>query len=104
VIARAITDERTHESTLFKTGSWLRGRLFLFDLGFSKYRRFALIDENDGFFVSSLKRSANPLIVMSFSYEPNLPDTWYQEARQPPPSRRTLLEEVNAALYAGFTS
>ena len=63
VIARAITDERTHESTLFKTGSWMRGRLFLLDLGFFKYRRFALIDENDGFFVSKLKRSANPEIV-----------------------------------------
>ncbi|WP_318569943.1 IS4 family transposase [Salinigranum marinum] len=278
VIARAITDERTHESTLFKTGSWLRGRLFLLDLGFFKYRRFALIDENDGFFVSRLKRSSNPLIVrelrewrgraipldgtrvfdvvgdlcrehidvevevrfqrraynerkswdskrfrvvgvrdsdaddgyrlyitnlpsgefspeqvatlyrarwvvellfrelksqyglgrfrtekehivriqvtaalltlvvsrailrlfvdhaqelgddcvfpterwaktfrsyaqqvlseivVSFSYEPNLPDTWYREARQPSPSRLTLLEEVNAALYAGFMS
>jgi hypothetical protein len=43
-------------------------------------------------------------IVVSFSYEPNLPNTWYREARQPSPSRRTLLEEVNAALYAGFTS
>jgi putative transposase len=63
VISAEITDERTHESTLFKTGSWMRGRLFLLDLGFFKYRRFALIDENDGFFVSRLKRSANPLIT-----------------------------------------
>jgi hypothetical protein len=43
-------------------------------------------------------------IVVSFSYEPNLPNTWYREARQPSLSRRTLIEEVNAALYAGFTS
>lgn len=56
-------DERTHESTLFKTGSWMRGRLFLLDLGYFKFRRFALIDENDGFFVSCLKCSSNPLIV-----------------------------------------
>jgi len=63
VISEKITDETTHESTLFKTGSWLRGRLFLLDLGFFKYRRFALIDENDGFFVSRLKKSANPLIT-----------------------------------------
>jgi IS4 transposase len=278
VIARAITDERTHESTLFKTGSWMRGRLFLLDLGFFKYHRFARIDENGGFFVSRLKRSANPTIVdelrewrgraiplagknvfdvlgdlcrehidvevevqfqrreyngkrswdskrfrvvgvrdedaadgyrlymtnlpsgtfspddvstlyrarwvvellfrelksqyglgrfqtekehivwiqvmaalltlvvsrailrlfvdhaekvgddcvfpterwattfrsyaqqilseivVSFDYDPNLPNTWYREARQPAPSRQTLLEEVNAALYAGFTS
>ena len=63
VISEKITDETTHESTLFKTGSWLRGRLFLLDLGFFKYRRFALIDENDGFFVSRLKKNANPLIT-----------------------------------------
>ena len=63
VISWEITDERTHESTLFKTGAWMRGRLFLFDLGFFKYHRFARIDENDSFFVSKLKRSANPLIV-----------------------------------------
>lgn len=43
--------------------NWLRGRLFLFNLGFYGYRRFALIDENDGFFVSRLKTNANPLIV-----------------------------------------
>ena len=63
VISDEITDETTHESTLFETGSWLRGRLFLLDLFFFKYRRFALIDENDGFFVSRLKESANPLIT-----------------------------------------
>ena len=63
VISDEITDETTHESTLFETGSWMRGRLFLLDLGFFKYRRFALIDENDGFFVSRLKRSSNPLIT-----------------------------------------
>ena len=43
-------------------------------------------------------------IVISFNYDPNLPNTWYQEARQPAPSRQTPLEEVNAALYAGFRS
>jgi putative transposase len=58
-----LTDERTHESSQFQTGNWLHGRLFLFDLGFYAYRRFALIDENDGFFVSRLKTNANPLIV-----------------------------------------
>jgi len=63
VISDEITDETTHESTLFETGSWLRGRLFLLDLGFFKYRRFALIDENDGFFVSRLKKTSNPLIT-----------------------------------------
>jgi len=58
-----VTDEKTHDSTLFKTGSWLRGRLILFDLAYFKYRRFALIDENDGYFVSRLKDNANPVIT-----------------------------------------
>jgi IS4 transposase len=58
-----LTDERTHESSQLRTGSWLRGRLLLFDLGFYSFRRFALIDENEGFFLTRLKSNANPLIV-----------------------------------------
>ena len=58
-----VTDEKAHDSTLFKTGPWLRGRLVLFDLAYFKYRRFALIDENDGYFVSRLKQNANPVIT-----------------------------------------
>jgi len=58
-----VTDEKTHDSTLFKTGSWLDGRLVLLDLAYFKYRRFALIDENDGYFVSRLKDNANPVIT-----------------------------------------
>jgi putative transposase len=58
-----VIDEKTHDSTLFKTGSWLEGRLVLLDLAYFKYRRFALIDENDGYFVSRLKESANPVIT-----------------------------------------
>ena len=56
-------NEKTHDSTLFKTGPWLENRLVLFDLAYFKYRRFALIDENDGYFVSRLKLNANPLIT-----------------------------------------
>src|SRR6056297_2313859 len=58
-----VTDEKTHDSALFKTGSWLCERLVLFDLAYFKYRRFALIDENDGYFVSRLKQNANPVIT-----------------------------------------
>jgi IS4 transposase len=58
-----LTDERTHESSQLRTGSWLRGRLLLFDLGFYSFRRFALIEENGGFFLTRLKSNANPLIV-----------------------------------------
>ena len=35
----------------------------LFDLAYFKYRRFALIDENDGYFVSRLKQKENPVIT-----------------------------------------
>ena len=58
-----VTDEKTHDSTLFKTGSWLENRLVLFDLAYFKYRRFALIDENGGSFVSRLKQNSNPVIT-----------------------------------------
>jgi len=55
-----LTDECTHESSQLRTGSWLRGRLLLFDLGFYSFRRFALIEENGGFFLTRLKSNANP--------------------------------------------
>ncbi|ELY62439.1 IS4 family transposase [Natronococcus jeotgali] len=59
----SVTDEKTHDSTEFETGPWLEGRLAIFDLAYFKYRRFALIDENDGYFVSRLKKSANPVVT-----------------------------------------
>ncbi|RZV06478.1 putative transposase [Natrinema hispanicum] len=59
----SITDEKAHDSTEFNTGSWLEQRLVLFDQAYFKYRRFALIDENDGYFVSRLKPDANPVIT-----------------------------------------
>ncbi|MFB6152820.1 MAG: IS4 family transposase, partial [Halodesulfurarchaeum sp.] len=58
-----LADERSHDSDFFRNGSWLTGRLLLIDLAYFKYHRFARIDENDGFFVSRLKRSANPEII-----------------------------------------
>ncbi len=58
-----VANEKTHDSTLFNTGSWLEYRLVLFDRAYFKYRRFALIDENDGHFVSRLKESANPVVT-----------------------------------------
>ena len=38
----------------------------LFDQAYFKYRRFALIDENGGYFVSRLKDNANPVITEEF--------------------------------------
>jgi len=37
-----VTDEKPRDSTLFKTGSWVQGRLVLPDLAYVKCRRFAL--------------------------------------------------------------
>jgi len=59
----SITDKKAHDSTEFNTGSWLEQRLILFDQAYFKYRRFALIDENDGYFVSRLKPDANPVVT-----------------------------------------
>ena len=41
----------------------MQGRLVLLDLAYFKYRQFALIDENDGYFMSRLKKSADPVIT-----------------------------------------
>ncbi|SDK21951.1 IS4 transposase, partial [Halovenus aranensis] len=59
----SVTDEKAHDSTEFDTGPWLEDRLVLFDQAYFKYRRFALIDENDGYFVSRLKSNANPIVT-----------------------------------------
>lgn len=58
-----VTDEKAHDSTLFKTRSWLHGRLVLFDLAYFKYCRFALINGNNGYFMSRLKQNSNPVIT-----------------------------------------
>ena len=58
-----LVDERSHDSDFFRNGSWLAGRLLLVDLAYFKYHRFARIDENGSFFVSRLKRSANPEVI-----------------------------------------
>lgn len=57
------TGERTHESSTFKNGSWVEGRLPLFDLGYFRHHRFARIDENGGYFISRLKQSSNSVII-----------------------------------------
>lgn len=46
-----------------KVGPWVKDRLLLFDLGYFRYQLFDCIDRNGGFFVTRLKKNANPLIV-----------------------------------------
>lgn len=59
-----LTPERTNDRTPWKrVGAWLKGCLLLFDLGYFSYHLFHRIDQNGGYFVSRMKRNANPLIV-----------------------------------------
>lgn len=58
-----VTAERRHDGPVFRVGRWVRGKLLLFDLGYFRYQLFACITRNGGYFLSRLKRSANPLIV-----------------------------------------
>ena len=58
------TGQRTADLTVHRRlGPWVAGRLLLFDLGYFHHSLFKRIDDNGGFFVCRLKRSANPLIV-----------------------------------------
>lgn len=61
-----ITDGKTSDLKAFKVGPWVRGCLFLFDLGYYSFRRFARIKSHGGFFISRLKTNGNPVIVQSF--------------------------------------
>jgi IS4 transposase len=58
-----IYPERTNELKTLRIGPWIKDRILLIDLGFYKHQLFARIIENEGFFVSRLKGSADPLIV-----------------------------------------
>jgi len=60
-----IYGERTSESKTMHVGSWVKGSIALFDLGFYKHQMFARIEENGGFFVSRLKENSDPLLVAS---------------------------------------
>ncbi|MBW6481213.1 MAG: IS4 family transposase [Bacteroidales bacterium] len=58
-----IYPERTNELKTLRIGPWIKDRILLIDLGFYKHQLFARIIDNEGFFVSRLKGSADPLIV-----------------------------------------
>ena len=55
--------ETTNELKTLRIGPWIKDRILLIDLGFYKHQLFAKIKRNDGYFVSRLKGSADPLIV-----------------------------------------
>lgn len=58
-----VTAERKHDSTVFKVGRWVQDRLLLFDLAYFRFQLFACIHAQGGFFISRLKKSADPIIV-----------------------------------------
>jgi putative transposase len=61
----ALVGERTADVKCLRVGAWVKNRILLFDLGYYSHRLFAKIGEWDGFFVSRLKESADPVFVRS---------------------------------------
>ncbi|MFQ6055466.1 MAG: IS4 family transposase, partial [Methanosarcinales archaeon] len=55
--------ERTSDVKTLRIGPWVKDRILLIDLGFFKYGIFDKIDRHKGYFVSRLKKNANPTIV-----------------------------------------
>lgn len=60
-----VTSGRRHDGPVLRVGPWVRGRLFLFDLGYFCYQLFACISQNGGYFLTRLKGCANPVIVQN---------------------------------------
>lgn len=59
-----LTGERTNDAVPWRrVGQWVRDRLLLFDLGYYRFHLFHVIDANGGYFLTRMKRNANPLIV-----------------------------------------
>ncbi len=59
----AIYSGKTAEVKTMRIGPWVKDNILLFDLGYFKYELFSKIRDNGGYFVSRLKKSANPTIV-----------------------------------------
>ena len=58
-----VTGERASDHRTLRMGSWVAGRLLLFDLGYFRYQLFDAIDRNGGYFLTRLAANANPRIV-----------------------------------------
>jgi IS4 transposase len=79
----AVHAERTPDIKTLRLGSWVKDRILLMDLGFYKFRIFARIDEQGGYFVSRLKANCNPFILQSLKVHRgqaiNLAGKWWGE-------------------------
>ncbi len=62
----ALLPERTADVKTLRVGAWVRGRIFLADLGYYCHRLLARIHENDGYFVTREKENADPTFVRSY--------------------------------------
>ncbi len=62
-----IAPGKASESSLLEIGDWVEGRLVLYDLGYFKIDDFVKINDKGGFFVSRLKRNADPLLLASLN-------------------------------------
>jgi len=58
-----ITDGSVHERSRFRVGPWVADALLVFDLGYYDFWLFDRIDANGGWFLTRLKRNANPECV-----------------------------------------
>ncbi len=59
----ALCAENKSELKTLRIGPWVKNRILLIDLGFYKHQIFAKIKDNGGYFVSRLKKNADPMIV-----------------------------------------
>jgi hypothetical protein len=61
----------THDLNTIEVGSWVRGRLLVFDLGYFRTELFREIGLHGGYFLTRLKKYNNPLILNSNRPEHN---------------------------------
>lgn len=61
-----LSEGRRHEAKNRRSGKWVKGKLLIFDLGYFNYQHFDRIDHNGGFFISRLKKNANPVITKAY--------------------------------------
>lgn len=59
----ALYGEHRSEIKTLRVGPWVRDRIILLDQGFYKHQLFTRIKENGGYFLTRLKKNAEPLIV-----------------------------------------
>lgn len=58
-----ITPGSFHDGPRFCVGSWVKGKLLIFDLGYYWAELFKNIEEHGGYFLSRLKQNSNPRVI-----------------------------------------